>query len=578
MIEFLRRLFGSGTGGIRKESAAPLNHRILLAVGRRKPSGAGGLRASRRFGRRGARCVASIYEVDDDAGTAAPSTTSVDELGHQVREQLGPDTSSELFEFVCDTVVEDLAKPGGDVLARSLHVLRERLRRRLPRLEAGADEPCHFDSVTIVDEYSVWVHGWCSGGDEVLAHIEVISPEGHSAGNLAGAYRFRRPDVEQSLGTKGIPEASAHGFAKYLQMSKPSRLGVGWLAELRGPSGSGIAWPLAPAGDPAAATDLILREVNWPRPNLEELRVDHAYPALQRNLRHLRQLIRITDAVQHGQAPEDPDVSIVVPLYERVDLVEHQVAQFWEDPDFQTAELVYVLDDPKLAEQLQQVAGELHALYGLPFVVLTLSRNAGYAAANNIAAEQARGRLLLLLNSDVIPAEPGWLGRMRRFFDATPQIGALGPKLLFEDDSIQHAGMYFERDPITSWWHNLHFYKGYDRALPAANVSRPVPAVTGACMMTESALFQKLGGLSEDYIRGGYEDSDLCLRLREEGRENWYLADVELYHLEAQSFPIPLRNTTSYNSWLQTHLWDEQIEQVTKGQLEMAELHELPVG
>jgi len=41
--------------------------------------------------------------------------------------------------------------------------------------------------------------------------IEVISPEGHSAGNLAGAYRFRRPDVEQSLGTKGIPEASAHG-------------------------------------------------------------------------------------------------------------------------------------------------------------------------------------------------------------------------------------------------------------------------------------------------------------------------------------------------------------------------------
>jgi GT2 family glycosyltransferase len=237
-----------------------------------------------------------------------------------------------------------------------------------------------------------------------------------------------------------------------------------------------------------------------------------------------------------------------------------------------------VLDDPGRAPQLQQVAGELHALYGLPFKVLTLSRNAGYAAANNIAAEQARGRLLLLLNSDVIPSEPGWLGRMRRFFDATSQIGALGPKLLFEDDSIQHAGMFFERDPITSWWHNLHFYKGYDRALPAANVSRPVPAVTGACLMTDRVLYQKLRGLSEDYIRGGYEDSDLCLRLKEEGRENWYLADVELYHLEAQSFPIPLRNTTSYNSWLQTHLRDEQIEQVTKEQLEMSELHELPVG
>jgi GT2 family glycosyltransferase len=576
VIEFFRRLFGSGTTW--KESAAPLNHRILLVIGRRQRGGASGLRASRTVGRRGARCVASIYEVGDGDTEEVPSTTSVDELAHQARERLGPEASSELFEFISDTVVQDLEKPGGDTLARSLHVLRERLRRRLPRLEAGGDEPCHFDSITMVDEHSVWVHGWCSGGDEVLAHIEVISPEGHSAGNLAGAYRFRRPDVEEALGTKGIPEVSSHGFSKYLQMSKPSRLGIGWLAELRGPSGSGVAWPLADAGDPVVATELIMREVNWPRPNLEELRIGHAYPALQRNLTHLRQMIRVTDAVQHGQAPTDPDVSIVVPLYERIDLVEHQIAQFWPDPDFETAELIYVLDDPKLAHRLQQITGELHALYGLPFVVLTLSRNAGYAAANNVAAEHARGRLLLLLNSDVIPTEPGWLGRMRRFFDATPQIGALGPKLLFEDDSIQHAGMFFERDPITNWWHNLHFYKGYDRALPAANVSRPVPAVTGACMMTERAMYQKLGGLSEDYIRGGYEDSDLCLRLREEGRENWYLADVELYHLEAQSFPIPLRNTNSYNSWLQNHLWDDQIEQVMREQAEMAELHELPVG
>ncbi len=217
---------------------------------------------------------------------------------------------------------------------------------------------------------------------------------------------------------------------------------------------------------------------------------------------------------------------------------------------------------------MAQSAADLHDLYRIPFRVVDLAKNYGYANANNAAAELARGRLLLLLNSDVIPDVPGWLGRMAEFYDATNGIGALGPKLLYEDDSLQHAGMYFKREPRTGLWGNHHYYKGFHRDLADANVARAVPATTGACLMIDRALFEEMEGFSPLYVQGGYEDSDLCLRLVAAGRENWFLPHVELYHLEAQSFYFEgLRQLTNrYNAWLQTHLWNDLITQLSESE------------
>ena len=87
-----------------------------------------------------------------------------------------------------------------------------------------------------------------------------------------------------------------------------------------------------------------------------------------------------------------------------------------------------------------------------------------------------------------------------------------------------------------------------------------MPAVTGACMMIAASLYAQLGGLRGRYIQGDYEDSDLCLRLRDMGHESWYLPDVELYHLEGQSYPSSERQlTTEYNKWLHTSIWHEAI-------------------
>jgi O-antigen biosynthesis protein len=245
--------------------------------------------------------------------------------------------------------------------------------------------------------------------------------------------------------------------------------------------------------------------------------------------------------------------------------MEHQLCQFMHDPDFRELDLMYVLDSPELGDQLAESAAALHALYELPFRTVTLSRNAGYSIANNMGASLARGRFLLLLNSDVVPDTPGWVRQMAAFYDATPSIGALGPKLLYEDGSLQHAGMYFDREPGASLWANLHYFKGLEGEFQPANLTRTVPAVTGACLMIERSLWDELGGLRPLYVQGGYEDSDLCLRLIEAGRDNWYLPHVELHHLEDQSFPSDARRmATAYNTWLQSYLWDERMGELMR--------------
>jgi GT2 family glycosyltransferase len=94
-----------------------------------------------------------------------------------------------------------------------------------------------------------------------------------------------------------------------------------------------------------------------------------------------------------------------------------------------------------------------------------------------------------------------------------------------------------------------------------------VPAVSGACLMVERSLWDQVGGLQPGYVQGGYEDSDLCLRLIDAGRDNWYLPSVTLHHLEDQSFPSEARTmATAYNLWLQTHRWGARIEELMRDQ------------
>ncbi len=407
------------------------------------------------------------------------------------------------------------------------------------------------------------IEGWTLDEDGTFDRLTAVSPEGQEA-DLEDAFRVMRPDIIGKLDSSaGRPQK--HGFIKYFELPARSRLDAGWIVQWRDAAGSGVEVEAPPPlRDPAQVQSTLLGLFAKEQPNREELRHAHLHPALVKLQERHRDSIEIESVVEYGRPSASPAVSIVVTLYKRIDFLYHQILHFAQDPAIREADLIYVLDSPEDAEALDALASQAHALHGVPFRIAKLSRNAGFPVANILGASLARGRLLLLLNSDVLPDRPGWLDRMVAFHDAQPGIGALGAKLLFEDDSIQHAGMYFERNPVSRLWENLHYFKGLHRDFPPAAVSRPVPAITGGCLMIDRALYEDVGGLRHEYIlQGGYEDSDLCLRLIDRGLRNWYVADAELYHLEGQAHESSSRATTKgYNTWLHTQLWNDLIEQV----------------
>ncbi len=448
-------------------------------------------------------------------------------------------------------------------LARALAEWREVLRERLPSCTPSRGEPLglQIEALLRVDERSFYVRGWFRDGEAEVARLTAVSPEGVRAELLDGTFRFIRPDVLRFYETHTNDADAKLGFIRFFTLSVPSVLDAGWVFELRSSSGAAVE-----VGSPEPVTDLItvrdtiLQDLAYERAPKSQLIREQAHPALTRLQERRHAEVGVEEVIQYGSPPESPTVSVIVPLYGRIDFLEHQLAQFVHDPELAAADLIYVLDSPALAEQLTTAAAGLHQLYGVAFRVVILQRNAGYSAANNLGASFARAPLFLLLNSDVLPDRPGWLGKMAVFYRSKPKLGALGTKLLFEDDTLQHAGLYFTPNADHSGWENMHYFKGLHRAFPAAKVARRVPAVTGACLMISRELYTAHGGLRGSYIQGDYEDSDLCLRLSDAGFETWYCPEVELYHLEGQSYAPPLRQLTGrYNRWLHTHLWDAQI-------------------
>jgi len=468
---------------------------------------------------------------------------------------------AEVLELLDEVAAAD---PQDEVsLSTSRALAREGLRDPLPPSTVERDEPqgLHFDSVLALADDAFYVRGWARDGQAALRRLTTVSPEGSRIELLPGIHREPRPDVDSFYEAPTQTGPDGTGFLGYCETRSPSLLSSGWILEMENALGVGREVPGPQVSrDLLAARAAILsdlhKESGW-----ETGLMDHVVPAVTRIQQRLEERAEIEEVFEYGEAPASPAASIVVPLYGRIDFLEHQLAQFVHDPELRESDLIYVLDSPELAAALETSAGQLFELYGLPFRVAVLSQNGGYSVANNRGASLARGKHLLLLNSDVLPDAPGWLGQLSAFYEETEGIGALGPKLLFEDDTLQHAGIRFQRPPGGGAWENEHYFKGLHRGLPAANVTRRVPAVSGACLMIERELFEDLDGLRGMYVQGDYEDTDLCLRLRERDLDTWYLPEVELYHLEGQSYALETRTAMSrYNVWLHTRLWDSEIE------------------
>jgi len=374
--------------------------------------------------------------------------------------------------------------------------------------------------------------------------------------------RFPRRDLgERFRRATHAPGESAEGFVIHLPAAPR---GVGQPELLLRLSGGG-ALRLTPGVrtlSAASARDAVLASV----------RPEHARPAIldgclgpaaaRFHRAHLAGA-RAPDVVRLGAQPGRPQASVLVPLYRNLSFLRAQVAAFAADPDWRDVETIFVLDSPEQAAEAEHLLRGLHLMHGLAVTLAVLPRNLGYAAANNVGAGLATAPLLLLLNSDVIPDRPGWLDKLAA---AARRSGVAGPKLLFDDGSIQHAGLTFARD-IDGLWYNRHFFKGMPRHHAGASRPRVVPAVTGAALMVRRALFEAVEGLTEDYVVGDYEDSDLCLKLRQAGASVAYVPSAELWHFERRSIGLHAGYAgglaSLYNRRLHHRRWAGEIAALT---------------
>ena len=154
-----------------------------------------------------------------------------------------------------------------------------------------------------------------------------------------------------------------------------------------------------------------------------------------------------------------------------------------------------------------------------------------YSAINNFAARQAKGELLLLLNNDTDVMDENFLSLMAGNA-LRPEVGAVGIKLLYEDDTIQHGGVILGANGP------YHAYVNEEPDTPHFDVIKcvqhNVSAVTAACLMVSAKKYWEVGGLDEIY-EVAYNDIDFCLKLLNAGYYNVMLAEVKMHHLESIS-------------------------------------------
>jgi len=213
------------------------------------------------------------------------------------------------------------------------------------------------------------------------------------------------------------------------------------------------------------------------------------------------------------------DSSVIIPVRGEAALTRSCLDALLRDrPDHME---VIVVDDGSV-----DATRRLLVSYGDSIRVVEHGHSRGFSAACNAGAAVARGNELVFLNNDTIP-RTGWLDALRDYARTEPAAGAVGARLLYPDDTIQHAGVVFDADGTPR-----HRYRGFPAQFPAVLKSRRFQAVTGACILIPRDIFEALRGFDIAFTNG-YEDIDLCLRIGEAGREVHYCADAVVVHLES---------------------------------------------
>lgn len=229
----------------------------------------------------------------------------------------------------------------------------------------------------------------------------------------------------------------------------------------------------------------------------------------------------------------DPQlVSIVIPTRDFGEFLNQCLTSIFRETTYPHYEVI-LIDNGSTEAYTQAVISKWLTAEPDRFQSYLLDVPFNYSAINNYAVTKANGKFLLFLNNDTKVITPDWIEAMVEQAQR-PSIGAVGAMLLYDDDTIQHAGVVMWTGFVADHSHKeCHSTApGYfGQIIDISNVS----AVTGACFMCRREIFEEVGGFNETELKVACNDIDLCLKFIERGLRNIYLPHVKLYHYESKS-------------------------------------------
>ncbi|OYE05969.1 glycosyltransferase [Nostoc sp. 'Peltigera membranacea cyanobiont' 232] len=227
---------------------------------------------------------------------------------------------------------------------------------------------------------------------------------------------------------------------------------------------------------------------------------------------------------------ENP-VTIVIPTKDRVDLLKKCISSLEKTVDRRFVKLL-IIDDCSTEQSTHQYFKKLQEDYVLQCRVIHSKRKIdvfNYAHLMNLACEHIDTPYMLHLNNDVQALELGWLENMVGWM-SIDGVGVVGAKLLYPDNTIQHAGVVVgPHNGLADHLFN-HLHKEEIGYICLPHAARNVSAVTGACMLTSTNLYRELGGFDEDNFAVEYNDVDYCLRVLQSGKRIVYTPQTILIH------------------------------------------------
>jgi glycosyltransferase involved in cell wall biosynthesis len=227
----------------------------------------------------------------------------------------------------------------------------------------------------------------------------------------------------------------------------------------------------------------------------------------------------------------EPMVSLLIPTRDRRDLVEVAVRSILKKTTYNNYEIL-ILDNGSVESETLAFFNTVQN-EDIRVRVIRYDHPFNYSAINNFGVEHAKGDLIGLINNDVEVINPDWLGEMVSHA-VRPEIGCVGAKLYYSNDTIQHGGVILGIGGVANHSHKNTFrnFPGYfSRLVCTQNYS----AVTAACLIVQRTIYEKVSGLDEVNLKVAFNDVDFCMKVREAGYRNLWTPYAELYHHESVS-------------------------------------------